>query len=325
MGGANRFIKKKVLNRISPNFSISKGDNIKADTVGKLVVIAMFLFILGPAITIWAMDIQLSDLEESIKSLSNNKGFSEISKKIGDSTLMLKIKEDDCDVCGSSVGNFFVDSEGQGWSGGTAFSIGDDLFLSASHIVENQDISDINVVWKEQEYSNRVLGFIDFPEYDLAILLINLSVPSVEFIDEERAEIGSKIGFIGYPLNTDFHGNIIDEPKQILHDGIVSSIREESKGFFWYTINSFINKGNSGGPVYLSDTGKVIGVVSARQNEPIIIPNVDKSKLTEGEKVLYDTNVFMIVQLAKNTQAGIGKIVGINRRVLDNIKNSVKK
>lgn len=32
-----------------------------------------------------------------------------------------------------------------------------------------------------------------------------------------------------------------------------------------FTVNAFVNRGNSGGPLFLIDSGRVIGVINARQ------------------------------------------------------------
>ena len=72
---------------------------------------------------------------------------------------------------------------------------------------------------------------------------------------------GNDVAFIGFPLNLGFH---------ITHRGIISSktrIRYDKalKAVDIFTVNAFVNRGNSGGPLFLIDSGQVIGVINARQ------------------------------------------------------------
>jgi S1-C subfamily serine protease len=208
-------------------------------------------------------------------------------------------------------GAVFVDQNGQTWSKGTGFSIGGGSIITAFHVINGiTNLSDIKIVWNQAEYVNNVTTIRQDVNHDFAVLKTTLNIPEIKVFSGETAPRGSKIGLVGFPLN---------ENMPILHEGIVSSVRNENDGFFWYTINSFVNRGNSGGPVFLSDTGEIIGFVSSRQNDIIIIPNIDESKLTEGEKAI----IFIVGQLAQNQQVGIGQIVGVNQRIVNNIKSQM--
>ncbi len=70
------------------------------------------------------------------------------------------------------------------------------------------------------------------------------------------------IGFVGFPL-------IMELP--LTNNGIISgkgTFKYEKNGDVVdiYTLNAFINQGNSGGPVFSADTGEVIGIINARMN-----------------------------------------------------------
>lgn len=249
-------------------------------------------------------------------NLKNNKEFSEVSQKISNSTVLVMVKVDSYTINDKVSGAVYVDDMGVSWGTGTAFSIGDGMFLSASHNLGGEkNLSKVKLVWNGKEYENAVKAAFDDPNADVVILKTNLSIPSVTFVKEEMVSSGAKVGLIGYPLG---------EKTQILHDGIVSSARKEANGIFWYTINSFVNRGNSGGPVFLSDTGEVIGIVSSKQYENIAVPQIDESKLTDGEKELLKFQMFISAQLMVNSQVGIGKIMGINQKIIDNIKTQFK-
>lgn len=256
---------------------------------------------------------RLDNIYGDYGKLVNNEGFSEYATNIDNSTVLVLVKKNEYRLSDKVSGGLYVDENGVAWGKGTAFSIGDGLFLSASHIMDGVSYSDIKFIWNGKEYANIIQNYTSYSNIDLAIVKTNLSIPSVNIIDKERAALGSKIGFIGFPL---------EENNPILHDGIISSVRNEEGGFFWYTINSFVNRGNSGGPVFLADTGEIVGIVSSRQNEAITIPQPDMSKLTEGEKEIMQMQIFLAVQLASNSQVGIGQIIGINQNVVNNIKNT---
>ncbi len=88
------------------------------------------------------------------------------------------------------------------------------------------------------------------------------SFPYVEIGNPDEIRFGDKIGFIGFPLTYNF---------PITNEGIISSkvayvYPGKQKPTATFTLNSFVNPGNSGGPVFTANGGKVIGVINARAN-----------------------------------------------------------
>ena len=77
----------------------------------------------------------------------------------------------------------------------------------------------------------------------------------LHLLKRKGMKVGTKIAFTGYPL----YG-----PVQVTHEGIISFTGGYNNKPL-ITVNSFVNKGNSGGPLFLSDTGEVIGVINARE------------------------------------------------------------
>ncbi len=98
---------------------------------------------------------------------------------------------------------------------------------------------------------------------DVALIKIEgASFPYVEFGNPEEIRFGDKIGFIGFPLFYNF---------PITNEGIISSkiayvYPGKQKPTATFTLNSFVNQGNSGGPVFTANGGKVIGIINARAN-----------------------------------------------------------
>lgn len=250
------------------------------------------------------------NLNVSITKLVNNQGFSEEATKIRNSTVLIRIRTDKIPIGGVETGSIWIDSNNIPYRIGTGFSIKNGFIMTANHVIQDAKPKDIIIIWNNKEYINSINNYRTNLGLDLNILEINIPIPSVELLeDSNNINLGSKIGFIGFPL-----GN----PTPILNDGIISSIND-FQGFKWYTINSFVNKGNSGGAVFLADSGKVIGIINSRvvENVPTPIPNIDESKFSESEKILLQIQIIMYNQLVANSQVGIGQSMSISKKSLE--------
>ncbi|MCK4649609.1 trypsin-like peptidase domain-containing protein [Candidatus Pacearchaeota archaeon] len=251
-----------------------------------------------------------SSLNSKINNLENNKAFSKNSALVTNSTVLILVETDTANINDKTSGLIYVDEKGNIWSKGTAFSVGDGMFLTASHVLENLNGKNIKLVWNGNEYDNIITEAVSLNGIDFMMFKANLPVPPLKIIERKRALVGAKIGFVGFPLN---------EVSPMLHEGVISSVKEVGEGAFFYNINSFVNRGNSGGPVFLSDTGEIIGIISSRQNEGILIPDIDDTSFTEGEKALLGIQMIMVQQLTLNSQVGIGNVVGIYETAMDKI------
>ena len=84
---------KQNLYKETTNPYIKEGDYLKADTVGKVLVVAIILFVISPIATVLAVnhsiESQISGLKDSINGLSNNQAFSESIDKVSDSVYMI--------------------------------------------------------------------------------------------------------------------------------------------------------------------------------------------------------------------------------------------
>jgi len=102
---------------------------------------------------------------------------------------------------------------------------------------------------------------------DICVLDINIRVPQLPYarlgaFNECRE--GEEIGFIGFPLQFSF---------PITHRGIISgkthlAYEQGLKAVPVLTVNAFVNRGNSGGPVFRADSGEILAVVNAKPNLP---------------------------------------------------------
>jgi len=207
-----------------------------------------------------------------------NGSLSDLSKKIDSTNDLIKIQTDVyfSDVVDSVkqsivkvisypfTGNdsskaafLFVDSSGKQWNAGTGFSFDSNgNIFTAYHVIEN---SQRIAIILPNDTILPIKNSMSYPFLDLTILYVNSSVPPVKIYNGPTVKIGSKIAFIGFPLGPDF--------SPITHEGIVSSIipfTYQNMTIPVYTINSNVNFGNSGGPLFLRENGNVIGIINAK-------------------------------------------------------------
>jgi V8-like Glu-specific endopeptidase len=95
-------------------------------------------------------------------------------------------------------------------------------------------------------------------EYDYAVLDVpeiqRLNPYQFEVIDHSAKSVGEEVAFLGYPLN---------RMNLTCHSGIISSFYR-SNSVDVIQIDASVNPGNSGGPLFVPQTGKVIGIVTRR-------------------------------------------------------------
>jgi S1-C subfamily serine protease len=185
---------------------------------------------------------------------------------------------------------------------GTGFFIhASGLFVTAWHVVEGADISDI---WLMKE---TVVGqppamlqwpelVKTWPEYDLALLKLDFvrnankaflqGVNAFPFIDAvfDPQEDGTPVYAFGYPLP---ERNLLEKSPDgslVAHTGlgprttsaIISSSLEMTRPFrsvsdpIFYVFDKALNYGNSGGPIVLTESGRVIAVCVRFQ--PLFVP-----------------------------------------------------
>ena len=300
---------------------MEKGVNMKLTYL--LHILTILLIVIGGAYALNSFDSgfsslsgDLNQINKSVNGLTNNADFSMYSKEISNATILIQIVGAIPTALQQS-GNVFTASDGSLIGGGTGFSIGDGVIITAAHVVNGVDKSNMFITWNGIKYDNSVISSVAVNSYyDLAFIKTNLTLPAVRMFNGDRAVQGAKIGFVGYPLGS---------TTPMLNDGIISSVKNEDTGFFWYTINSFVNHGNSGGAVFLSDTGEVIGLISQNPGAGMLqIPQINTSVLTPGESIIYQVQLILAYQLSSNYQIGIGNIVGLNQNVINNIKNAAK-
>lgn len=208
----------------------------------------------------------------------------------------------------------YMDSDGELWDKGTAFAITNKgVLLTAKHLIENKEKIK---VFKDGEEVGEVLNVVPSEIVDVALLRINVDTKAVKLLDKEDVPIGTKIAFIGFPLNNNIN--------PLIHEGIVSSkniaySEDNSFQISFYTINAFVNRGNSGGPIFLPNTGEVIGLVNAREFESVVVPKLDVNldNLSDDTKVVLAYQNLILEQVIQNSQVGVGHSIGIDESILE--------
>lgn len=156
---------------------------------------------------------------------------------------------------------------------GTGFFIsGNGYIATAKHVITNLDKNNIRV----KDYKGviyRANLFVEGEKSDIAILKIEgTSFDSVELGSFQNIQVGEEIGLIGF--NPGFSIPLI-------HKGNISGKGFEN-GVKIFTINSFVNKGNSGSPIFSLLTGRVIGILNARTPEVSNRNPIDINKINSG-------------------------------------------
>lgn len=144
---------------------------------------------------------------------------------------------------------------------GTGFIIKEDGYIiTAKHVVDVIGAENIAVLTQNgKSFKAKLIQQSD--ESDIALLKIDgrgFFTVKIGYFD--NVNIGDKIGFIGFSLNTGI-------TKAIVYEGSVSAKGTDESGVKIIGINAFVNRGNSGGPVFSLKAGRVIGMLSSRQRD----------------------------------------------------------
>lgn len=194
---------------------------------------------------------------------------------------------------------------------GTGFFINPDGYIAtAKHVVDAIGDKEIFIKTSDSKQYRTVLIKTD-ESSDIAILKINDKSPAfVQLGYYDNLKVGEQVSFIGFSLNTGI-------TSQLVHQGVVSAKGVDNNGTKIFTINAFVNKGNSGGPVFSAKTGRVLGIISSRQRDVssekfINLPANYQSGLTLGSIDPLKLNIQLFNETLKIvgdvSQVGIGII-----------------
>jgi S1-C subfamily serine protease len=199
----------------------------------------------------------LEFIKEEKIIIKNN--FSEYVEKIKPAVVMILAQTNHSEI--PLVGGGYITAQNRVFSKGTGFIVTENGYvLTANHIVRDaKDGIQVFLGDKLQSHDAKIISSNN--DSDVALLKINGNgFPHAVLGEYDKFSEGMDIGFIGFPLNMNL---------PIVNKGIISG-----KGIFLlekngeyvdvYTVDAFMNQGNSGGPVFSADTGEIIGIINAR-------------------------------------------------------------
>lgn len=161
------------------------------------------------------------------------------------------------DRVASSVGFIKTDK-----GSGSAFLISTNGYLvTAYHVIDG--VSSIEVRVNGAAYFKPAMYVDGDKDADLAVLKIDGDEwPATQIVGAGyELHRGMDLGLLGYPMGQAFADEVT------YTSGGLSSIRHSPEGVQMFQIDVSAYHGNSGGPVFLSQTGEVIGVLSFGPND----------------------------------------------------------
>ncbi len=124
-------------------------------------------------------------------------------------------------------------------------------------------------------------------ENDVALMRIKniddkVFIPIQAIGDAERVKEGDEVILLGYPLATELLAMGFGITMSANHC-IISSIKRRSadKSLHFLMADTHINNGSSGSPVFLKETGEVVGIASARISNRIQTDPTNQSKFAD--------------------------------------------
>ncbi len=137
---------------------------------------------------------------------------------------------------------------------GTGFLVSPNgLMITAYHVVEYGNLFSFRLDNNDTEYEATLLGFDK--ENDIAVLTLpkRTDYPYLDICEKDyELTRGLDLDSIGYPHGEDFGKEIT------ISSGKISALRDQNR---YIQFTNPVTHGNSGGPLTLSENGKVIGIV----------------------------------------------------------------
>jgi len=172
---------------------------------------------------------------------------------------------------------------------GTGFIISNDgKFITCAHVYKQIPQNELPFLGVAVSSKTDEKGITHYDRYnvkllktdeenDLALMQIISDKNNFEtfegFGDSESVREGDEVVFIGYPLATELLGMGFGITMNTNHC-IISSVKRRGMdgSLHFFMIDTHINNGSSGSPVFLKDTGKIIGIASGRISAKISSP-----------------------------------------------------
>lgn len=191
-------------------------------------------------------------------------------------------------------------------SSGSGVLIGDGTkIITCSHCIKPKLVNIAR--FSGQAHAQKCKVIFNDPKIDIAILEVGKSLgKGVNLRDSSTVKIGQEAFVVGFPLNI----------KRITALSANIAGFEPLNDFELIRIDSSINYGNSGGPLFNAD-GEIVGIVNAKHGPlSYILTELQQAKPKEIELMGNDSLVklilFLINQMQRNLNLGIGYAIPIN-------------
>jgi S1-C subfamily serine protease len=147
------------------------------------------------------------------------------------------------------------------------------------------------------------------PLHDIAILQVTKTLPALTLAGDDYYEAGLDIALTGFPIGAVLglypatHTGIIagvtpDSTPARSSDQLTQTIIERlSKAFLVYQLDATAYPGNSGSPLYLQDSGVVIGIINK-----VFVTEGKESALTNPSGITYAIPIRHLKRLAEKQQ-----------------------
>lgn len=173
---------------------------------------------------------------------------------------------------------------------GTGFIVSEDgKFLTCAHVYKKTPADKLKYLGVNVPDRTNEKGITYYKKYGLELLgideendvaLMKIIADGVKFQpvqglgDSKSVAEGDELIFLGYPLAAELLNMRFGITMSTNHC-IISSVKRRGKdgSLHFFMIDTHINKGSSGSPVFLRDTGEIIGVASGRISSKIPLPD----------------------------------------------------
>ncbi len=158
--------------------------------------------------------------------------------------------------------NFFGMTSSSAVSGSGFVISADGYILTNNHVVEDAYNNDLDVTVMRSDGSSYIAEIVGVePDNDIAVLKIDADgLTPVQFGDSDSLKVGDTLYAVGNPLG-ELEFSMSTGHLSALDRLITTS--EGSEAINMFQMDTAVNPGNSGGPVY-NNRGQVVGVVTAK-------------------------------------------------------------
>lgn len=154
---------------------------------------------------------------------------------------------------------------------GTAFSVdGEGHFLTCAHVVYGEENVTIAIPTPTGEKNVPARVISEDPDIDAALLYAEgTDIPPVRFGRSDRVRAGEKVAFVGFPLGYTVNADLTPS----LTVGYVAAIPEwrvhaNAPRLPMIQVDAAIAVGNSGSPLFLEESGLVVGMMKSQIRVP---------------------------------------------------------